>query len=145
MCEIWGLNTFLPIPHCPGILPGTHPAIGILLSIRWINQHPACFPFLLSVHQNEQVKRKCLSQQISVWFSPSSGQFLQCINHFVSKYPDATQDPHFQMTPACQSLTQSKLNLMPSKGQFVNHFPCHTFTQITWQLHFRLSNAVGPS
>ena len=54
-----------------------------------------------------------------------------------------THNPHFLMTPACQSLTTSKPNFMPSKAQFVNHFACHTSAIITCQPQLLLSNGPG--
>lgn len=69
------------------------------------------------------------------------------------KIAPPTRDPHFPMTPACQSFMKSKPNFMPSKDQFVNHFACHTSTRITWQLQpstlkwiwVRLSVFVSPN
>lgn len=47
------------------------------------------------------------------------------------KIAPPTRDPHFPMTPACQSFMKSKPNFMPSKDQFVNHFACHTSTELS--------------
>lgn len=93
--------------------------------------------------QNEQVKRKCLSKQNSVWLSASMGKFPWMCQSLCCKIAPPTCNPHFPMTRACQSLTKSKPNFMPSKDPFVNHFACHTSTRITWQLQLLLSIAVG--
>ena len=53
-------------------------------------------------------------------------------------------NPHFLMTPACQSLTTSKPNFMSSKDQFVNHFACHASARITCSYNFLLSDGPGP-
>lgn len=61
------------------------------------------------------------------------------------KIAPPTHNPHFPMTPACQSLTKSKPNFIPSKDQFVNHFSCHTSTRITWQLQLSTLKWSGSS
>lgn len=54
-----------------------------------------------------------------------------------------TYNPRFPMTPACQSLTKSKPDFMPSKDQVVNYFVCHTCTRTTWQLQLSILKWTG--
>lgn len=56
-----------------------------------------------------------------------------------------TQNPHFLMTPACQSLTTSKPDFMPSEDQLVNHFSCHASARITCQLQLSTLRWTGSS
>lgn len=132
----------LPPPlHSQGSVQG--PCSHRHSDIDQINQLAPISPPPLLYIQNEQVKGKCLSKQNSVWLSPSMGKFPWMCQSLGCKIAPPTCNPHFPMTWACQSLTKSKPNFMPSKDQFVNHFACHTSTSITWQLQLLLSNAVG--
>lgn len=145
VCENENLKTFLPIPHRPGLFPGTYLAMAPCYpSDEFISTRHG-FPFLLSANKNEEVKRNALSQQISIWFSPSRGQFLQCVNHSVAKSPMQYRIRIFRWhAPVSHSHNQSQI-WCRAKASLSITFPATQSPKSPDSSNFLLSDAMGPS
>lgn len=128
------MNICLLTPRCPGVFL----CIPWSLSLRYPLEKSIStymgFPSLSSLYTKWTGKKELLVKtNLYLVFSIYGTISVMCQSLYCKIAPPR-HNPHFQMTPACQSLTNSKPNFMPSKDQFVNHFACHTSTRITWQL-----------
>ena len=138
-----GWNTPLPLPHHPGLFPCTPWPLPFWYPLdKSISTHEAS-PSPSSLYTKWTGKKEMLVKTNLYLVFSIYGTISVTRQSLCCKIAPPTHNPHFPMTPACQSLTKSKPNFMPSKDQVVNYFVCHTSTRITWQLQLSVLKWTG--